>query len=797
MYYNLKIAIRNLQRNGLYSWINVIGLAVGLTACILIALWVQDELSYDRFHRNAKNLYDITYKSKFGDYWSHTPVPMAVLVRQNFPEVQEACRVAEYFDPEYLQYEHTKFFDLKGRAVDAEFFTVFDFPLLEGDKDHPFTDDASIILSETRAKAFFGNENPIGKTVRTDDSLIFHVTGVIKDAPANSMMRFDYLVPLNALQKTYGGNGNWTRIHDDWGWYRCLTFLLLRDGEDIKSLEEKISQQVTQIRSQDEYFKEGDRYDFVLQPLLKMHLYRADGAPEGMKTVYLLLLIMALILLIACINYVNLVTARATKRSREMAVRKIMGAHKSTLFRQLMRETLVLLVVALAVGSFLIYFLLPVYSEFSGKTLLLDLRTPSVWFVYGLTVVSVLAMAGLYPAFLLSSFRPMDIFRSRLNGKKRGAILRKILVVLQFAISFILIVSTIGITAQIRYMRQKSLGYEQEHIFNMSGSDDDIEEVILPYETGRNELLRHPSIVDVAVATYDRMLFGTSRRGVFWHGKDENINPVFYEIYADNHFLDLMQIPLLQGEPMAAADTLSVWVNETAVRTMGMDNPVGQLFYPNGEKNESFIIKGVIGDFHFRLLNERIAPLLIFYLRPNDPFFHYYIKTTANETPDALAAAEALWKQYNPGVEFRYSFLDEHFEALYKKEIRLGQLLSLFSLIAVFISCIGLFGMVTYTAEAKTKEIGIRKVLGADVRSIVAMLSKEFLLLVGIAMVVALPVTVYALHQLLQQYAYRKSLSWLLFAAGGGVLLLLTLLTVGFKAYRAATANPVHAIQTE
>ncbi|MDR3181175.1 MAG: ABC transporter permease, partial [Prevotellaceae bacterium] len=795
--YNLKIAIRNLQRNGLYSWINVAGLAVSLTACIFIALWVEDELSYDRFHRNAGNLYYVCYYDADDSerYYMHrTPVPLAAALRQDIPEVLDACRVADYHYTEYLQYNHTKFFDLAGCAVDASFFTLFDFPLLEGDKHNPFTDDASIIISETKAKAFFGDKNPIGEIIITGDSIPLHVTGVIKDAPRNSILQFDFLVPLDALQKMFRGHSGYTSIHDDWRWIRCQVLLLLRDGEDIKALEEKISRRVTQIKSTESWFKEEYKENYILQPLPEVRLYSPDGEPEGIKTVYLLSLVMALILLVACINYVNLITARATKRSKEMAVRKIMGATKAALFFQLIREMLVLLLVALAIASFLIYFLLPVYNELSGKNLLFAFTNTSVWSVYAVMSGVVLVLAGLYPAFLLSAYQPMDAFRSTAAGKKRGVYLRKALVALQFAISFGLIVVTITIGGQIKFMREKDLGYDKENIFTMAGE----EEMAKHRDAVRNELLRNENIVDVTVSSNTNMMSGM-RRNVSWQGKPDDFNPYFYGINAYPDFCDFMHIPLLQGEPLSPSDKRTILVNEEAVRVMEMDNPVGQFLYMSRKMDNEvpYTIKGVVNDFHFLGLKEKIQPLIIYLFDPRYNYPAFYIKTTGTNTQSALSTAEKIWKQYNPDREFTYSFLDETFERIYRTEIRMGWLLMLFAVIAVFISGIGLIGLVTYAAETKTKEIGIRKVLGARVTDMVLMLSKDFLVLSGIGIAVALPVTYYYLHRLLQEYAYHIPLSWLLFAGGIGVLLVLTLLSVGFKAYRAATANPVNAIQTE
>ncbi|MDR0728674.1 MAG: ABC transporter permease [Prevotellaceae bacterium] len=797
----LHLTIRNLRRHNLYAWINVTGLTVGLTACILITLWVQDELSYDRFHSKAGNIYRLNYASRFfksNEFWPVAPVPLAPAVQQTFPEVVDICRVAEYGEAAFWRYGESKY-SLTGIAVDASFFTLFDFPLSEGDRRNPFPDPYSIILSETKAKALFGDRNPLGESLTTDQDIHFRITGIVKDPPAHSTLQFDYLLPTEALQHTYRGNGSWKIIHDDWGWFRCETYCLLRRGEDTQALASKISEHIAALihkASKDDADEAGEVQEctFIFQPLTQMHLYYADGEPNGMKTVRMLALITALILLVACINYVNLVTARAVRRSKEMAVRKIMGARKPRLFFQLMQETLALLLIALAAASFLLYFLLPMYNELTGKTLEYSLADPSIWRVYAVMAASVLLLAGLYPAFLLSAFRPMDAFRSRESGRKRGTYLRKALVVLQFAVSFGLIVATLGITLQIEYMRRKDMGYDKEHIFNFS-----TEKMRAHYEVVRDELLRNPDILDITASEHLNMLMYTMYGSTYWEGKPDDLHLWVYITHIQPNFCDMMKIPLLRGEGLSPSDTFNLLVNEEAVRVMGMDDPIGQLVYLNKGDEQPYRIKGVVKDFHCVTLNKQIPPLLLLNILPNSTQQNgaIYVKTTGAGAQSALESIKPLWEQYNPDGEFTGWFLDDIFDKNYSKEIRMGRLLALFALIAVFISCIGLFGLVTYTAESRTKEIGIRKVFGATVGSIIAMLSKEFLWLAGIAMLLAFPIVYFWLHQLLQNYAYHIPLAWWLFAAGAAITLLLTLLSVGFKAFRAATANPVEAIKTE
>ncbi len=780
MFYNLNIAFRNLRRNGLYSLINIIGLSVGLTACIFITLWLQNELSHDRFHKNAGHLYRVNAADMDGDVWVNTPAPVARVAKENCPDVVDACRVAGY-RTDYLEYNNQKFFGINGLAVDDNLFTIFDFPLLEGNNVQPFPDDLSIIISERKANTLFGEESPMGKIIKTSDGLLFHVAGVAKNAPVNSSLQFDFLVPRLSLQQTFRGNGPWKHIDDDLGWYRYQTFLLLRPGADVEPTINILSRQLTDMRNayrdkDDEEEDDGD--SFLLQPITKIHLYNPDNeGMAGMKSIYLLIIITLFILVIACINYVNLVTARAAKRVKEIAVRKIMGATRSALFFQLMQETIVLLFVAFAIASVFIVLLMPVYNQIIGKELVFSFTNPAVWLVYGIMGGCSLILTGIYPAFVLSAFRPVDAFRSNAAGRKKGAWLRKGLVILQFMISFILLVTTIGFSAQIRYMQKKDLGYDRENIFTMQA---------------RNMRTHYE---EVTAADFEDMYVGSSRSGAFWLGKPDDFNPWIYTAAIQSNFMDCMNLELVAGEKFTSVDSFAVVINEEAARIMNMQDPIGQLFYMNKGDKEAYTIKGVMKDFHFEKLNQQIKPLVITH-HPKATY-HIYIKTAPGGTQSALETAGKLWKQYNPDYDFNYHFLDENFDRFYEESIYMERLLSLFAVIAIFISCIGLFGLVTYTAETRTKEIGIRKVLGADTGTIVLMLSKEFLLLVGIAMFIAFPIVYYYLHSILQNYAYHIPVAWWIFAIGIVITLLLTLLSVSFQAIKAATANPVDAIKTE
>lgn len=780
MFYNLKIAVRNLRSNSLYSIINIAGLAISLTIVILIMLWIQDELSYNKFHPNARNIYRLNAEVSEGNIWTNTPAPIALFAKNEQTEIEQVCRTGRY-NKGYFDYNNQKFYDLKGSAVDDVFFTMFNFTLIKGEKDKPFTDDFSIILSETKAKTVFGEEDPIGKTLQTNDNMVFHVTGIMKDMPENSTMKYDYIVPFDLQQQTFEGNGPWKFINEDWGSYHYETYILVRPQTDIQTLSGKIGEMVNRIRN------DNRQYYFRLQSLLKIHLYTPNGDPQGMKNVWLFGTIAILILIIACINYINLVTGRSIKRSREMGIRKVIGAKKSNLLTQLLLETILLFVVSVVIATVLIYILLSPYNQLAGKEMSFNLFSPPVLMIYGITTVSVIILAGLYPAFFISSFKPLEAFRNKTMGHSKHGYLRKTLVVIQFTCSFALITATIAITKQLDYMRHKDLGYNKENVFTFWSRN-----LGQHYDVVKNELLKNKDILGVSAAESRDMERSGQRVDIEWPEKEEDRKVEFFYFYARNDFFELMNVPLVAGEYLSPTDTLSLLVNEEAVRTMGIENPVGTPIL----NFEGVRIKGVVKDYNFESLNEPVKPMLImppYYTRNSC----IYVKTTSSGAKSAITSVEKLWKQYNPDYEFSYSFIDENFDNYYKSDIRSGKLFSIFAFFAIFISCLGLFGLITYIAETKTKEIGIRKVLGASISDIVNMLSREFLILVGIAMLIAFPLAYYWLDKMFQDYAYRISIGWWMFILAAIITIALTLLTVGWQAIKAATANPVKSIKIE
>jgi ABC-type antimicrobial peptide transport system permease subunit len=568
-----------------------------------------------------------------------------------------------------------------------------------------------------------------------------------------------------------------------------LSYLELYPGSDVHQVEEKLKD--IMVREMTPYaslfgFTEIPPMKFPLQMISAQHLYNADGSPGAMVKVRLFAIIATLILVIACINYVNLVTARTRKRTKEMGVRKFLGAKWGNIVWQSLQETCIMLAIAIFLATELIYLLLPLFNHVSGKVLEFRFFDLHVLIIYGITFLCVLVLAGLYPSFYLASFDASKI----MNNRNRHAAFRRVLVVLQFVCSIVLIVSTLVITLQMNFIRKKDLGYDKENVicfaaWGFAGRMDVV----------RNELHQNPDITGTAAASFQNMINNNYfTYGFSWQGRETEKAIKFGIGWVDFDFLQLMNIQLVDGQmPPETSDGIYCLLNETAVREMEVKDPLNLLMY---QGNNTITVSGVVRDFHFELLNQTVAPMVMFCTKNyNNNFF--YVKTTAQGTQSALASIEKIWKQYCPNLIFSYSFLDENFERLYQTDIRMGWLLYTFAFIAIMISCLGLFGLVTFTAETKTKEIGIRKVLGAKVSDIVSMLSKEYIVLVGIAMLIAFPLAYYWLNRMLQDYAYRIEIKWWMFALAGIVTIVLTLITVGWKAIKAATENPVKAIKSE
>lgn len=786
-----KIALRNLRKSRLYSSINIIGLSTGLGVCILLLLWVKDELSFDRFNVHAANLYRLapTFTNEGQPaVWDATCAPIAVFAKEELPEVENACRLSDNWAVSYFNYKGKRIDEWHNKHVDASFFSMFSFPLIKGNQERPFEDAYSIVLSETTAKRIFGDEYPIGKVVTGDDKKLYHVTGVMKDIPDNSSIKFNVAFNFQQLEKEYDSTHRyWKSLNTSWGQYDYDTYIQLKAGADPGV----IGQQLGAIHRRNEKDDFTKHLSYRLNPLTRIHLYSADGKEQGMAVVRVFFIVAMIVLAIACINYVNLITARAIKRSKEISLRKIIGADKRSLFLQFLSESLVLFLLSLVLATGLIYLAMPLYNNIADKAIVFKPWAPDVLAVYGLTLLATLLLAGLYPAITLSSFKPLEALKGRLSGIGSKGAFRKVLVVVQFGFSIALIVSTIIIGEQLKYIRERNLGYDKENVFTfwMRNMDNH-------YNAAKAELLKQPGILGVTESGVDIINAHSGTSDVSWDGKRPDQQTfTIAQLPVERNFPEVMGIQLTEGKGFTGtpADSTNFILNETAIKEAGISEPaVGKRFTMHGVTGA---IAGVAKDFHFQSMRTQIRPLVIHY--STNWRGKMYIRTTGKDVSKALAAVQTIWKKYNPDYEFSPTFLDSEFNDLYKTDLHVGQLFNTFAVLAIFISCLGLFGLVTFTAESKVKEIGIRKVLGAGLLQIVMLLSKDFVLLVAIAAAIAFPVSWYGLTGFLQGYAYRTGLHWWVFAASGAITLLVALLTVGFKCVQAALVNPVKSLRTE
>jgi ABC-type antimicrobial peptide transport system permease subunit len=765
MWYNLKHAYRNLSRNGLYSVINITGLAVSLAACILIMLWVWDELSFDRFHKNSDRLYRVNVHLGGMDY-PVSPPPLANAVVQELPSVENGCCMS-FPAPIFLEYEKEKM-NLAAADVDNQFFTLFNFKLLKGSVEN-LSPDATVI-SKTVALNLFGDKDPVGEMVKASNGKSYQVAAVMEDMPGNSTLQ------MSALFFPDRKNDN------NWG-FSHQTYLLLRPGSDPGSVGEEIKALFIKNVPEMAYIPDLNMY---LENIRKHHLYMLDGTDRGMQTVQLFIIIGILILVIAGINYVNLITARATRRSREMGLRKVVGASKINLFGQMLGEAVLLFLIATVLGLAIVIFVLPYYNTLTAKTFDLVAFLPQIALTSAGIFLAVIVLAGIYPAVMLASFRPAEAFKTKSGGSK-NVYFRKVLVVVQFVFSAGLIMGAFVMNRQLNYIQKKNPGYDRENVAIIPTQKMNLNQV-------RDELLHLPGIAGVSGAD-EEICNVLNASHLSWEGK---ANPA--EIFmvtvltVEKHFISTMGIELIAGSDFAEteANEGSFIINETAARQMGFDDPIGKRL----ELGLQGTITGMVKDFHTKDMHSKIEPVFMFTKPISESPQRLYARIEAGKTKIALENLEKVWQRYNNEYQFTYTFLDQAFEKIHRTDLRTGMLFNLFAVIAIIISCLGLFGLVTYTAETKTKEIGIRKVLGATIANVVLMISKDFLLLVGIAMLIAFPLAYWILNGMLQDFAYRVGISWWMFAVAALIVIVLTLCTVGFKAVKTAAANPVRAIMS-
>jgi putative ABC transport system permease protein len=785
----VKVAVRNLLRQKGFSFINIFGLALGIMCTALIGMWVNDELSYDRFHADYNRIYRITATlPEMKVHAAVTSAPLSLAIKNEIPEVEDIVRITG-LNRDLIQVGDVKFEEKTIMFADSNFFRVFTFPFIRGDKDRALLNPEGIVITEEIAMKYFKSIDVVDKTIRKNNKEDFTITGVIANIPENSHLQFDFLQPISFLART---NDDFRKnVWDNFNYY---TYLKLNDKADqsaaaISSLQEKIQ---AIYKKNEPVLKAG----FVLQPLEDVHLrsnFLADIAGHGSEqNVYIFMVVAVFILVVACLNFMNLATARAARRAKEVGLRKVVGAIRPHLMGQFLAESLVVALLSLALALLMIFLVLPYFNTLGGKNLALDFT--NIQLVGGLLAITLITglLAGSYPALYLSGFVPATVLKGNFNAGKAGSLFRNTMVVIQFAVSISLIVGTSVVYRQLKYIQNLNLGYDKENLLyvQMSG------EMWSKYETMRTKLASNRLTSQFSFISGIPTSSSGATISVDWNGKDPNTQPLFYNLSIDENFEEVFKATILDGHGYgenAQADSVNIIVNETALKTMDMtlESAVGTRITVWGRERT---IIGVVKDFNFKPVQETIGPM---FLARNTWGGYAIIRTLPGETENTVETLEKICKEINPAYPFEYQFLDQDIANLYKAEQRLGNLFNVFAVLAIVISCLGLYGLSAYLAERRTRELGIRKVLGASGFQLVYLLSATFTRPIVIATAIAVPVAWYGMSRWLDGFAYHVAIDWTIFLIAFLAALFIAWLTVSFESIKAAMANPVNSLRSE
>ncbi|WP_447766654.1 ABC transporter permease [Sphingobacterium faecium] len=782
---NFKIAWRNLLKSKGYATINIIGLAIGMAAVLMIAIWIQNQSQFDNFYSNKDNLYRVW--NKYEDVGqigmsNITSGPASVTLKAEYPEVEHAARVYWNVD-RLLSFDENKI-KSKGTEVDPSFMEMFDFKLLKGNRSQVLSGPQNIILTESLSKKIFGDTDPLNKTLILDNKEPYQVSGIIADLPSNTDFDFNYLIPLTKADN-YSPN---------WNTSTFMTYIQLKDGTDVDAFNKKLKNIIAKKTNNE---LKGSLF---LYPLSKMHLYSKfeQGVPVGGKIdqVKLVAGLGFLILLIACINFVNLSTARSQKRAKEVAVRKVVGAQRSSLITQFLTESVLLSIIAGMLSIGLTFLALPFFNKILDKPLIFSISDPMIWISLVVFILLTGVFAGLYPAFVLSSFKPIKSLKVFGKSKKLALNFREVLVVFQFGIALILIIATLIVRNQIEYAGKRDIGYSPSQLIEIPMEGD----MTKNYEVIKSELINKNIAHAVTRTGWSITRNASNSSGNFsWEGAtpEQGKKIVFNIGKAESDFVKTLGLKVLEGRDIdferLASDSLSVLVNEAAIKEMKLKNPIGSILKWG---SNTFTIVGVINDYINDSPYSPVTPLLIY------PAKEWMLNMVVRTNPSLpiehnLKQMEEILKKFNPAYPFEYKFVDQQFAIKFKEQQQTAQLALIFSGLAIFISCLGLFGLVSYIAELRTKEIGIRKVLGASVTGITAMLSRDFVKLVLIAILLASPIAWWIMSKWLEDFSYRIEIRWWIFAVAGIAALTIAILTVSTQAIRAANTNPIKTLRDE
>ncbi len=793
----LKIAVRNIFRNKTYSFINIFGLSIGIACSILIILCVHDELSYDRFHKNSSELFLVAQKVYLQNsivYGSEIPYPAGQEIKSNYPEILDAAR-AYYSRALLFVHDEKRSIENQILIVDPEFLTMFSFPLIHGEINSVLNDPNSVVITKKTAQKYFGDANPIGKTFKVDNQYDLKVTGVLEDIPQNSIFDFSILIPLSSeVIRDEFETDRWQFTDVEFN-----TFVLLRKNQDYNDVSKKI-EPIMQNHIAD------CKDELFLCPLTKLHTNPEIAPFESryidMKYINIFIVIAFLVLLIACINFMNLSTARSTIRAQEIGIRKVVGSNRSQLIKQFLGESLMVTLIAGFLALLIVEVMLPFFNRLSGKMLTIDYSNVDVLLSFCAIVLLVGIVAGSYPAFYLSAFRPITVLKGGLVVDSKSSKLRKIFVVVQFSLSICFIIGAIVFYNQLNYMKNREVGYDKDHLISIP--------MVMPwgtslksykYDTFKAELMNFPNIIGVTQSYSSPADIATAAGEADWDGKNPNQSVRIHWLTIHFDYCKTLGIDIIKGRPFSRDfkadvnfphDKASFIINEEAEKLMGVKSVIGMkltLFHKTGP------IIGVMRNFHYHHMKTKIEPLAIFI----NPFFNKYIliKLRSDNIKASLDFIIKTWQKFSPDYPFEYSFVSKDYNNLYLHEEKMGGILTGFTIFAILIACLGLWGLTSFIMELRTKEIGIRKVLGSSVSEIFTMLLKDFTKWILLANLIAWPISYYLMDKWLQTFAYRIDISLSVFVIAGSIALLIALITVSFQTIKAATTNPIDSLRYE
>lgn len=780
----LKTAIRNIIRNRVYTIINIAGLAIGITCAALILMWVNDEVNFDSFHQNKDRIYRILLQRKGTDEnMAITPGLLADAIKKQIPEVTYTARIIQNHRNPY-KYNDKAFYEGQTFCVDPDFFKMFSFQFLSGNAENPLVNPNDLVISETTAGKYFGNEDPIGKNLTWNNRSNYQVCAVMKDMPANSHLQMQLLESHTLAERFWQGGYNWSNfVHE--------TYIQVGDNGLIPDIEKKIETILNQNNPITDHY-----YYVHLQPLGDIHLNagitHSTALTGDRKYVNIFLIIGFGILFIACINFINCATANSMSRAQEVGIRKAVGAQRNKLVIQFIGEFALLTCSASLLAVFVINLILPAFNQFTGKVLALD----GQFFMFFFAIILFTTLfAGSYPAFYISAFSPGEAFKSKLSRTKKKAPLQSALVVFQFAISILLIICTLIINSQMTFIQNKKLGFDKDNILYFPAKGQLAEK----YESVKSRLLEYPGISNV---TMQQSVPTTTINGswVSWEGQTKQDIVVRNTEVTPDYFAT-MNIGLAEGryfsEEFSTDKDAAFILNQAAVDFLEFESPIGKKIRTGGRSGE---IVGVVENSHFKSLHHEIEPLIFMQLddyKSIDLFGVVLVKFSGQDVPQLLDNVKNIWQEYNPNLPFEFHFLDQTIERQYGFEKRLSAIFTWFSVVSIFISCLGLFGLATFIVKSRTKEIGIRKVLGSTISRIIVLLSQRFVIWVMVANLIAWPVAFFTMRNWLENFAYRIDMNLWVFVLAGGLALMIALITISWQAIRAATANPVESLRYE